>query len=314
MDEEQWQRFDSNVLFINIIKVFVDFRLINTNSSDENEPLESNLINRLQRRQTFIKFKPNGRTYSRIYYLISSQDAIHYLGSKHKAKHEACMNTEIFLFRNSSSFFLGKIKDIDQVRYGFTTAVWKKCLRQKKITLDNENLAFSILYDNNRYSLDLLAETEDIRSQWIQGLEYLINRHRSYINTHHEITHQWIWYLFSQVDHDHSGHLNRSEVRQLLFSLNIELDERDIDQYFNQANIRTNNYEQLANLDKDEFLLFYKFVSYRPELIKIICQYVYHLLEHIQQLQNSEFCRLMCFFPLNSTGVYRILREFFHDF
>jgi chromosome segregation ATPase len=30
--------------------------------------------------------------------------------------------------------------------------------------------------------------------------------------------------------------------------------------------------------------------------------------------QNSEFCRLMCFFPLNSTGVYRILREFFHDF
>ncbi len=30
--------------------------------------------------------------------------------------------------------------------------------------------------------------------------------------------------------------------------------------------------------------------------------------------QNSEFCRLMCFFPLNSAGVYRILREFFHDF
>ncbi len=27
--------------------------------------------------------------------------------------------------------------------------------------------------------------------------------------------------------------------------------------------------------------------------------------------QNSEFCRLMCFFPLNYVGVYRILREFY---
>ena len=51
---------------------------------------DANLIEPLKRRQTFIKFKPNGRTYSRIYYLISSEDAIHYLGSKHKAKREAC--------------------------------------------------------------------------------------------------------------------------------------------------------------------------------------------------------------------------------
>jgi len=69
--------------------------LIITNASDETGRLESNLINPLQRRQTFIKFKPNGRTYSRIYYLISSQDAIHYLGSKRKAKYEACMNIEL---------------------------------------------------------------------------------------------------------------------------------------------------------------------------------------------------------------------------
>ncbi|CAF3304858.1 unnamed protein product [Rotaria sp. Silwood2] len=231
-------------------------RLMSINASAESQLQASNIINQLKCRQTFVKFKSSGHTYSRIYYLTLSEDAIHYLGSKHKSKNEAC-----------------KIKDIDQIRPGFTTAVWKKCLNKRKITQDKENLAFSILYDNNRHSLDLLADTETIRSQWIQGLEYLIKRYRSHIRSHHEITNQWVWFLFSHADHDHSGHLNRGEARQLLLALNIELDERDFDVYFNQANIRRNNYEELRNLDKDEFLIFYKFVSHRPELLKIICQF-----------------------------------------
>ena len=90
--------------------------------------------------------------------------------------------------------------------------------------------------------------------------------------THHEITDQWIWYLFSRADRDHSGHLTRSEARRLLMTLNIRLDDGEIDKYFNQANIRTNNYQELKHLDKDEFLIFYRFVSHRPELLKIVCQ------------------------------------------
>ena len=176
------------------------------------------------------------------------------------------------LSMNRTGLLLGDIKDIDQIRRGFTTAVWKKCLDKRKITLDKENLAFSILYHNNRHSLDLLAETEDIRSQWMEGLEYLVTRYRSHMRTYHEITDQWIWSLFSQADVDQSGQLNRYEVRRLLHFLNIELSERDIDKYFDQANIRVNNSEELTNLDKDEFLIFYKFVSRRPELLKIICQ------------------------------------------
>ncbi len=179
----------------------------------------------------------------------------------------------IFLVINECNLsFVGKINDIEQIRQGFTTAVWKKCLSKKAITRDKAHLAFSILYDNNRYSLDLLADTEDIRSQWIQGLEYLIKRYQYHMRSHHEITDQWLWSLFSAADEDHSGHLNRSEVHRLLVLLNIELDEQEIDECFNQANIRTNNYEQLRNLDKEEFLLFYKFISDRPELNKIICQ------------------------------------------
>jgi len=218
---------------------------------------QTNLVNILKRRTTFIKYKPNGRTYSRLYYLVLSEDSIHYFGSKTKSKNEACM-----------------IKDIEQVRPGFTTNVWKKCLANRKITNDKSNLAFSILYNNNRKSIDLLAETEEIRSQWIQGLEFLINRYRSHIRTHREITDQWIWHLFSQADTDHSGQLDRHQVRHLLHILNIHLNENEFDLYFNQANIRIRNYQQLTHLDKDEFLIFYKYISQRPELLKIICQYV----------------------------------------
>jgi len=228
---------------------------MNTDPSNIVNNEQVDLINRLKHRTTFIKYKSNGRTYSRLYYLVLSEDSIHYLGSKHKSKYEACM-----------------IKDIDQIRPGFTTAVWRSCLSKRKITNNKANLVFSILYNNNRQSLDLLAETEDIRTQWVQGLEYLINRYRSHIRTHREITDQWVWHLFSQADLDHSGQLNRTEVHRLLYTLNIQLDEKDIDQYFNQANIRTKNFQELTNLDKDEFLTFYKYVSQRPELLKIICQ------------------------------------------
>ncbi|CAF1340973.1 unnamed protein product [Adineta steineri] len=230
---------------------------MNTESSSIIDTQQIDIVNPLKRRTTFIKFKPNGRTYSRVYYLVLSEDSIHYRGSKSKSKTEACM-----------------IKDIDQIRSGFTTNVWKKCLTKRKITDEQNHLAFSILYNNNRKSLDLLAESEDIRSQWIQGLEYLVNRYRSHMRTHQEISDQWIWHLFSQADSDHSGQLDRSEVRHLLYTLNIQLDDDEINQYFNQANIRARNIYELRHLDKDEFLIFYKYVSQRPELLKIICHSV----------------------------------------
>ncbi|CAF4038102.1 unnamed protein product, partial [Adineta steineri] len=238
MDEEQW------------------LRLKTTDLSNINAIEELNILNRLKCGQTFIKFKSNGHSYSRIYYLDIFENAIHYSGSSHKFKHKAC-----------------KIKNIDQIRSGFTTAVWKKCLDKRKISPEKSNLAFSILFHNNRYSLDLLAETEHICTQWIESLEYLINRYRSHVRTYHEITDQWIWFLFSHADRDHSGSLSRREVHRLLFTLNIKLNEDEVDKYFKLANIRTNNDDELTHLDKDEFLILYRLVSYRLELLKIICRF-----------------------------------------
>ncbi|CAF3395848.1 unnamed protein product [Rotaria sp. Silwood1] len=238
MDETQWKRIMDN------------------DPSNIISTQQTNIVNIMKRRTTFIKHKPNGRTYSRLYYLVLSEDAIHYFSSKHKSKRQACM-----------------IKDIDQIRPGLTTSVWKKCLAKRVITDDKANLAFSILYNNNRQSLDLLAETEDIRSQWIHGLEFLITRYQSHMRTHREITDKWIWHLFSQADYDESGQLSRTEVQRLLSTLNIQLNDNEIDLYFDQANIRAGDNQQLSHLDKNEFLVFYKYVSQRPELLKIICQF-----------------------------------------
>ena len=170
------------------------------------------------------------------------------------------------------SFSPGRVQDIDQIRRGFITAVWRKCLKKRTVSLDKGHLVFSILYHNNRHSLDLLAPTEEICLQWIHGLEYLLQRYRSHLRTHHEITDQWLWHLFCSADRDHSGHLSRREVRGLLHSLNLQLSDHELEEYFNQANIRASNQDEVRHLDNGEFLIFYKYVSYRPELLKIICR------------------------------------------
>lgn len=228
---------------------------MNNESANVISNQQANIVNVLKRRTTFIKYKPNCHSYSRLYYLVLSEDAIHYLGSRKKSKRLALI-----------------IKDIDEIRLGFNTAIWRKCIEKGKIKKDKANLAFSILYSHNHKSLDLLAETEDIRSQWVKGLEFLINRYQSHMRTNREITDKWIWNLFTQADFDQSGHLDRNEVLRLLHLLNIELSNDEVDLYFRQANIRSENTDELKHLDKEEFLLFYKYISQRPELLKIICQ------------------------------------------
>jgi hypothetical protein len=69
-------------------ELLLAFRLMDT--AEISKEQKANLIDRLKRRVTFIKYKLNGHTYSRIYYLVLSEDAIHYQGSAHRSKHEAC--------------------------------------------------------------------------------------------------------------------------------------------------------------------------------------------------------------------------------
>ena len=71
---------------------------------DQTKELRANLIESLKLRQTFIKFKANGRSYSRVYFLNSSADIVLYLGSRKKLKCEACMTVHTFLVIHSLVF------------------------------------------------------------------------------------------------------------------------------------------------------------------------------------------------------------------
>lgn len=72
MDEIQWRR------------------LQRIDQQAQAEVVTTNLVDPLKRRETFIKFKANGRSYARIYYLTFSEHAIYYRGSKHRSKREVC--------------------------------------------------------------------------------------------------------------------------------------------------------------------------------------------------------------------------------
>ncbi|CAF0937386.1 unnamed protein product, partial [Didymodactylos carnosus] len=236
MDEKQWQRL--------------------TDVGEECGKDKNPVVQSLKKRTTFVKYKSNGRSYSRIYFLTTSEDAVDYFGSKRNETERAYL-----------------IRDIEEVRIGFNTTVWKECLKKKVVNFKQDALAFSILYDNNRLSLDLLADTRELRDLWLTGLEFLIKRYRFHLRSYREITDTWMWELFDRADLHRSKQLNRSEIRRLLHILNIVLPNDDIDYYFNLANTKTETFHEITHLDREEFILFYKLITNRPELLKIICQY-----------------------------------------
>lgn len=87
------------------------------------------------------------------------------------------------------------IKDINEVRSGFHAQTFGELLKhgfikitdvniQKKKTifsqselLIQENLAFTIMYNNYRNELHLMASNKRTRDLWTEGIEYLIARY-----------------------------------------------------------------------------------------------------------------------------------------
>ncbi len=82
---------------------------MDTHLSNMSQTEESDMINRLKRRVTFIKYKSSCHTYARVYYLTLSEDSIDYQGSKYRSKHEACIKIQILFIRKYLILF-SKVK------------------------------------------------------------------------------------------------------------------------------------------------------------------------------------------------------------
>ncbi|CAF1202373.1 unnamed protein product [Rotaria sp. Silwood1] len=201
-----------------------------------------------------IKRKPNGEKYSRQVYLDEHEDFVSY--------------------RQSEKFFSQPrryyIQEINEIRLDLQTSTSDQLVNYDVVDRSHEQYAFCIFYNNYRDELHLMAKDEHTRDMWVQGLQYLIDRHGQKQQRHIINETNWISNQFYMADKDGSGTISKDECRQLLkdsFNANISEDLFEI--YFEEANESGD-----GNLTSDEFLKFFHLLTRRKDLYKIMQQYV----------------------------------------
>ncbi|CAF0746800.1 unnamed protein product [Didymodactylos carnosus] len=215
---------------------------------------KNSVLSQLQEGALFIKFNADGTRGERYFYLCPKLNAIRYTGSKK-------------LLQNSEVEYL--IKDCVEVRSGFKTDTWFKMLRNGKVREQQEGLSLSILHSRGRKSLDLLASDSETRNIWIEGIQYLLQDRNG--ESYRRITDKWVENLFGEADLNRNGLLCKREVHLLLERMNVRLCADDVEQYFEQTVLRKAKRREQLNVD--EFINFYKLLTYRPELNHIIHKY-----------------------------------------
>ncbi|CAF2012824.1 unnamed protein product [Rotaria magnacalcarata] len=217
------------------------------------DDLKNVLLNKLQEGTLFVKFNDDGSLNEGFFYICPKLKSLIYNVSKK-------------LFQNSTNEYL--LKDCE-VRAGLKTDTWLKVLRSGKVREQQDDLAFSILHSRGRKSLDLLANDAETRDNWVTGLEMLIQD--SIGKPYTKITDRWLEGLFNEADRNRNGLLCKDEVHRLLEKLNVRLTTEEFEQYFEQTDLRVAKYR--GQLRVEDFITFYKILTYRPELMHIIHTY-----------------------------------------
>ncbi|CAF1503342.1 unnamed protein product [Adineta steineri] len=212
------------------------------------------IVNKLQEGTSLIKFNPDGSRNEGFFYICPKLNTL-------------CYNPSTKRFQNSTIEY--PLKDCE-VRPGLRSDTWLKILRSGKIREQQDDLAFSILHNRGRKSLDLLANDTETRHIWIKGLEKLIED--SIGKPYTTITDRWLEGLFNEADRDRNGLLCKREVQILLSEkLNVRLTPEEFEQYFEQSTLSTA--KRRGQLRVEEFITFYQMLTYRPELMHIIHTY-----------------------------------------
>ncbi|CAF1097955.1 unnamed protein product, partial [Didymodactylos carnosus] len=200
------------------------------------------------------KCKPDGTKYPRQFYLYNSEDMLSY--------HESGK-----LFGKPNVYL---IKEIDEIRCGYHSNTFKRLLSKRRVNDSDEMFAFTIMYDNHQHALDLMARDQITRDTWINGLQLLMERYSrsgvaKFINTDN-----WILNQFRIADKDDSGSLTKQECQSLLTDvLNTKMPNRLFQLMFKEADI-----SKEGLLNPEEFLQFFKSLTRRQDLYKIMQQHV----------------------------------------
>ncbi|CAF3309874.1 unnamed protein product, partial [Rotaria sp. Silwood2] len=201
-----------------------------------------------------IKQKSHGEKYVRRFYLDEHEDFISYYQSEK-------------IFAQPRRYY---IREIDEVRAGFHALAFGQLLKQHNVHSDDEELAFSIFYNNYRDELHLMANDEQTRCKWILGLQYLIDLYAQKRQGHIIHDTNWILSHLRFGDKDKSNTITKLECQQLLAdSLNVELPEDVFEKLFQETDKNGENI-----LTPDEFINFFQVLARRIDLYEIMQKYV----------------------------------------
>ncbi|CAF0902575.1 unnamed protein product [Rotaria sordida] len=221
--------------------------------ADSNDTI-AELIHQLKSGAVLVKHKPSGKKYSRQFFLHEREGYITYDRS--------------YKFHGKPRTY--NLNDIDEVRTGFEAQTFDQLIKNRKLKSDDQDRAFSIIYDNHRKGVHCMAPDIKTRDAWVTGLQHLISQ-RSQKRQYHLIGEDnWILEFFHAADKNKSNTLSKKECRDLLVKcLNVEMSDNMFEQMFNKIKKTRNN-----ALNPDEFLIFFKMLTRRKDLYEIMKQNV----------------------------------------
>ncbi|KAF5891600.1 1-phosphatidylinositol 4,5-bisphosphate phosphodiesterase delta-4-like, partial [Clarias magur] len=149
------------------------------------------------------------------------------------------------------------ISDIEAVREGHQSEVL--------LSIADEfppDRCFTLVFRGRRGNLDLVAESVEEAQSWVNGVRKLIKNLENM--DHREKLDQWICDWFKKADKNGDGRMNFKEVRDLLKMMNMDMNEHHALRLFTMA-----DKSESGTLEDDEFVLFYKMLTQREEVLTI---------------------------------------------
>ncbi|XP_066509532.1 1-phosphatidylinositol 4,5-bisphosphate phosphodiesterase delta-4-like [Hoplias malabaricus] len=160
---------------------------------------------------------------------------------------------------NAHSTF--SISDVEAIREGHQSEVL--------LSIADEfppDRCFTVVFRGRRCNLDLVAESAEEAQSWVRGMRKLIENLENMDEK--ERLDQWITDWFKKADKNGDGRMNFKEVKDLLKMMNVDMNEDHALRLFTMA-----DKSQSGTLEDDEFVLFYKMLTQREEVLRIFQDY-----------------------------------------
>ncbi|XP_068446450.1 1-phosphatidylinositol 4,5-bisphosphate phosphodiesterase delta-4 isoform X1 [Clinocottus analis] len=160
---------------------------------------------------------------------------------------------------NAHSTF--SVSDVEAVRDGHQSEVL--------LSIADEfpaDRCFTLVFRGRRGNLDLVAESTEEAQSWIRGMRKLIENLENM--GEREKLDQWIGDWFRKADKNNDGRMNFKEVQDLLKMMNVDMNEHHAHRLFTMA-----DKSQSGTLEDDEFVLFYKMLTQREDVLRVFQEY-----------------------------------------